>query len=174
MAARGIATEGPASTDEDEAQITLEAKTIIRQNVLWAMGGGLLPFPVLDVVAITAAELKMLKELSALYGVPFREEQAKSILASLFTGLGAPFVGAAVATSLAKAIPAAGYFGSLLAVPAFAGAFTYAVGKVFHLHFAFGGTFLNFNPRKVREHFAREFEEGKLVASKVKSESHTS
>ena len=174
MATQVTVTERPASTGEDEIRTTLEANTIIRQNVLWAMGGGLLPFPVLDVVAITAVELKMLKELAALYEVPFREDQAKSILASLFTGLGAPFVGAAVTTSLAKAIPAVGYLSALLAVPAFAGAFTYAVGKVFHLHFAFGGTFLNFNPRKVREHFAREFEEGKLVASKVKSESHTS
>jgi hypothetical protein len=44
--------------------------------VPWAAGGGLLRLPVLDVVAITAAELKM--HLSALYKVPFREDQAKA------------------------------------------------------------------------------------------------
>jgi hypothetical protein len=64
-------------------------------------------------------------------------------------------------TSLAKAAPAVGYFSSLPTVSVFAGAFTYAVGNVFNVHFASRGTLLNFNPRKVSELFARGFEEGK-------------
>jgi hypothetical protein len=63
-----------------------------------------------------------------------------------------------------------GVMSAFVAIPGLAAAFTYAVGKVFVQHFASGGTFLDFDPKKVREHFAREFEEGKIVATKVKIE----
>ena len=56
----------------------------------------------------------------------------------------------------------------LVAVPGVAAAFTYAVGKVLVQHFASGGTFLDFDPKKVREYFARQFEEGKLVTAKIR------
>jgi uncharacterized protein (DUF697 family) len=137
---------------------------IIKENILWAAGGGLIPVPVLDIVAITAVEVKMLKELSALYDLPFREHQVKGILASLVAGVGAPALGMAITASLFKSVPILGAVSGFIAVPGAAAAFTYAVGKVFLQHFASGGTFLDFDPKKVREHFARQFEEGKLAA----------
>lgn len=66
------------------------AEKIIRENVLWAGGGGLIPVPVLDILAITAVELKMLKELSALYGLSFQEDQVKNILFFFGRRLGCP------------------------------------------------------------------------------------
>jgi uncharacterized protein (DUF697 family) len=86
----------------------------------------------------------------------------------LLTGFGAPALGAAIGSSVVKFIPVAGNFMGLVAIPGVAAAFTYAVGKVFVQHFASGGTFLDFDPKKVREYFARQFEEGKLVAAKIK------
>ena len=136
--------------------------------MLWAAGGGLIPVPMLDVVAITVVEIKMLRELAEIYNVPFREDQVKSILVSLLAGFGAPALGAAIGSSLVKFIPVTGYFVGLFAISGVAAAFTYAVGKVFLQHFASGGTFLDFNPKKVREYFARQFEEGKLIAAKMK------
>ena len=146
------------------------ADRIVRENMLWATGGGLIPVPMLDMIAITAVELKMLKELSSLYELPFREDQVKSILTSLLAGVGAPALGAAITASLLKTIPILGVLSGAIAVPGAAAALTYAVGKVFVQHFASGGTFLDFDPKKVREHFARQFEEGKLVAAKTKVE----
>jgi uncharacterized protein (DUF697 family) len=121
-------------------------------------------------IAITVVDIKMLKELSALYEVPFKEDQVKNIVASLLAGLGAPTLGMALTVSLVKAIPVIGVMSAFVAIPGLAAAFTYAVGKIFVQHFASGGTFLDFDPKKVREHFAREFEEGKIVATKVKAE----
>ena len=43
---------------------------------------------------------------------------------------------------------------------------TYAAGRVFHQHFASGGTFLTFDPDKVREYYAQMLEEGKTIATK--------
>lgn len=164
----------PAPTREGQPSPTKEmlGDRIIRENMLWASGGGLIPVPILDFIAITAVEVKMLKELSALYELPFREHQVKSILASLLAGMGAPALGAAITASLFKSVPLLGAVSAFIAVPGAAAAFTYAVGKVFLQHFASGGTFLDFDPKKVREHFARQFEEGKLVAAKTKVEAN--
>ena len=43
-------------------------------------------------------------------------------------------------------------------MPAFNAAATYALGRVFIQHFECGGTILDLDPDKVREHFRREFE----------------
>jgi uncharacterized protein (DUF697 family) len=172
MASQTTAPEPPPAANVETPAPTKEmlAERTIRENVLWAGGGALLPVPVLDVVAITAVELKMLKELSALYGLTFQEDQVKNILFSLAAGLGAPTIGAAVTASLLKTIPLIGSLSGLVAVPTFAAAFTYAVGKIFLQHFASGGTFLDFDPQKVREYFARQFDEGKLVVAKLRGD----
>jgi uncharacterized protein (DUF697 family) len=156
----------PQSTSSKEAQ----ADQIITKNLLWGAGAGILPIPLFDVVAIAAVQIKMLKELSDLYEVPFRESAVKNIIAALLAGLGAPTLSAMVTISAFKFVPLLGPTLALLSSPGFAVAFTYAVGKVFTQHFASGGTFLDFDPKKVKAYFARQFEEGKLVAAKTKSE----
>jgi uncharacterized protein (DUF697 family) len=172
MATETTLAERPPHPKEESSAPSREmlADRIIRENMLWAAGGGLIPVPMLDMVAITIVEVKMLKELAEIYNLPFREDQVKSILVSLLAGIGAPVLGAAISLSVVKLIPAAGYLLGLVAVPGVAAAFTYAVGKVFVQHFASGGTFLDFDPKKVREYFARQFEEGKSVAAKIKSD----
>lgn len=172
MGAQATRAEDPADTKGESSLPSKEAlaEKVIRGNVLWASGGGLIPVPVLDVVAITAVEVKMLKELSELYQVPFKEDQVKGILFAMAAGLGAPTIGTAITISLFKAVPLAGLFSAFVAVPGLAAAFTYAIGKVFLQHFASGGTFLDFKPQNVRDYFARQFEEGKLVAARMKVE----
>jgi hypothetical protein len=57
-------------------------------------------------------------------------------------------------------------FGAILGavtLPFFAGAATYAIGKVFMQHFASGGTFLDFDPDKVRGYFREQFGKGKAT-----------
>ena len=50
------------------------------------------------------------------------------------------------------------------------GASTWALGKVFIQHFESGGTFLDFNPEKVREYYKVQFEEGRKMAAGEKAE----
>ena len=52
----------------------------------------------------------------------------------------------------------------------FSGAYTWALGRVFIQHFESGGTFLNFDAEKVREHFKAEFEEGRKMAKSAGKE----
>ena len=151
----------------DPATRLARAESIIHRNTLWALGAGVVPFPVADLLAIVAVQVKMLKEMSDIYDVPFKEDLVKKLVASLLSGLGGVSVGAILGGSLIKLIPVFGSVVGVVAVPVVAGAFTHATGRVFVMHFESGGTFLDFDPGKVRDHFKSEFEAGKDRASQL-------
>lgn len=150
-----------------------QARAIVRPNVMWAMGAGIIPFPILDVVAISAVQLKMLNQLGDHYGIPFREHRVKSIVGSLIGGLGSFGLGSLAAISLMKVLPFVGQaFGSVV-VPIAGGAVTHALGQVFVQHFESGGTFLDFDPMAMREHFRKEFESAKETVKGYQSTEKT-
>jgi len=151
-----------------ESERNEQAGRIIRNHMLTSMGVGLLPLPVVDLVAITGVQLNMLRRLSNTYEVPFTEHKVKNILTSLVGGGAVIPIGEAL-ISLVKTIPLVGPAIGAVTMPITAGAVTYAVGKVFLQHFASGGTFLTFDPEKVRDYYAQMFEEGKEVAAKAKA-----
>lgn len=146
------------------------ASKIVNRYMLWSMGAGLVPIPIIDFAAIVAVQLKMLSELAKYYGVEFSEERGKSIVSSLIGGVAADSIARGSIGSIIKSIPGAGTLFGMVAMPLSAGATTYAVGKVFIQHFASGGTFLNFNPDEVREYFEEKVQEGKDIAKNVKNQ----
>jgi len=154
----------------DETELGLrekEALQIVRKNMLWAMGLGAIPIPLVDLVSVAAFQAKALKELSDLYEVPFFHHTVKNLVASLISGYGAVYFGQALAISACKAIPVAGPLACLTSLPIMAGALTYAIGKVFIQHFESGGTFLTFDPKKVRNYFRELFVEGLKEVAKI-------
>jgi uncharacterized protein (DUF697 family) len=141
-----------------------QAHDIVQNRVWWSVGGGLIPVPWVDVVAVTGVQMSMIASLSNLYGVPFNKNVSKTIVASL--------LGSVVPSSMAngsigmaiKAIPIMGATLGTVTMSAFSGAATYAIGKVFIQHFETGGTLLDFDVDSMREFFKKEFEIGKGVA----------
>lgn len=168
----GVVVE--AAVLEDPATRLYEAERIVHRNVLWGLGACLVPIPVVDVVAVTAVQVKTMAELSALYGVPFRESLARKLVFSLMTGVGGVAVGTLAALSLGKLIPGGGLVVSFAALQLFSGAFSYATGRVYVMHLESGGTLLSFDPRALREHYRREFEVGKRVARDLQRTASTS
>ncbi len=147
------------------------AEAIVRRNVLWSLGAGVVPFPVFDAIAIAGVQLKMLSELSELYGVKFSESIAKKLVGSLASSIGGVALGTAVGTSLVKLLPGVGTALGVVSVPLIGGAATHATGVVFIMHFEAGGTLLDFDPHKMRSHFRQEFEKAKqTVADMHKNE----
>ncbi len=146
-----------------------EADRLIRNHVYGAMGVGLIPVPMVDLVALTGVQLNMLRRLAKLYEVPFAQDKVKNLLSCL-VGSAIPVGLSGPMASLLKAVPIVGQTVGVLGMSAAGGAVTYAVGKVFLQHFASGGTFLNFDPDEVKEYYAKMFQEGKLVASGLKEE----
>lgn len=137
----------------DKDQLATE---ISKKYALYAAGAGLIPIPVVDWAAITGIQLKMLADLGSLYGVPFEADRVRPIVSALLGGWASERLGYGIGGSMLKSVPVIGTALGVLSVPAFGAAITYAVAKVFIQHFASGGTFLDFDPDKVRTYFQSE------------------
>ena len=145
----------------------IAAQSIVEKNVWWAAGAGLVPIPFLDMAAITAIDMKMLKELSAAYEVEFIEDRGKAVIASMTGGIGSGLLAySSKIGSVIKAIPFVGQTIGALSMPIFGGAVTYAIGTVFTQHYATGGTMLDFEPDKVRHFFSEQYEKGKRIVTR--------
>jgi uncharacterized protein (DUF697 family) len=143
-----------------------KALKITRHYSLWSMGGGLIPIVGLDLAAIVAIQIKMLHEMSKIYGVEFKQNRAKGIVASLIGSLGFVPIGTGIFFSALKLVPFVGALAATVALPVSAGGITYATGKVFILHFESGGTFLDFNAEKMKNAYRAMFDEGKAAMAK--------
>ncbi len=159
----------PSVSPESDAPIagatTLEAAAradeLIRKYMLGALGVGLIPIPIVDTAAVAAIQLQLLSRLAELYEVDFSSQIGKSLIASLVGG-GMPVLASGVSSRLLTGLfPLQGRLAITLSMSAFAGASTYAVGKVFVQHFGSGGTFLTFDPAKVREYYEQQLARGR-------------
>ncbi len=172
MANEEMPDEVVATPNTPAERLALANKTV-RNYSIAAMAPALVPVPFLDLALVTSVQLKMLHSLSNIYGVKFSKNLGKEAITSLMGGI-APLAIQPAAASLVKIIPIVGQAAGTLSMVTLSGASTYAVGKVFIQHFESGGTFLTFDPEKVRNYFATELEEGKKVVSDSKSEAASS
>jgi len=110
------------------------ARKIVERHKLYAAMGGLSPLPVVNIAGVTAVIMRMVKQLSALYGVPFERDGTRATVISLMGGAVPTGFGVATASTLAFILPASALVG--LAVSAVtAGALTRGIGMVFVEHF---------------------------------------
>lgn len=140
-----------------------KANNIVKNRMIASVGAGLIPFPLVDVVALTGIQVDTVRALAKLYSVKFSKDAGKTAISCL-TGALFPVATGPWLSSLAKSVPVVGQIVGTLSMPVVAGAATYAVGKVFIQHFESGGTFLTFDPEKVKGYFQEEFEKGKEFA----------
>jgi len=161
MAEKNEKPEVEAAENENQLE---KANSIVKNRMMWSAGAGLVPIPVLDLVALSGIQLEMLYSISKLYDVPFRRDIGKSIIAALL-GSVLPTGMAPGLASMIKLIPLIGQTTGAVTLSIVGGASTYAVGKIFIQHFEAGGTFLDFKPEKVKDYFAQLYKEGKTKVS---------
>ena len=142
------------------------ADTIIKNHIVWSMGAGLIPVPILDFFAVSGIQLDMIRQLCKLYDQDFKESQGKAIITSL-TGSGIARMGA---KAMVKFIPGVGSVLGGVTMAVLSGASSYALGEVFKKHFDTGGTFLDFDPERLKKMYNEKFEKGKKVAEQIKKE----
>ena len=119
----------PAARKFAALRLALARKTVERHRN-YAAVGGLLPLPIVSVAGVTAINLRMVKQLSDLYGVPFHRDRTRAIIVALIGGAVPTGFGVTTASTLAFAIPAPALMG--LAVSAItAGAMTRGIGLVY-------------------------------------------
>jgi uncharacterized protein (DUF697 family) len=144
-----------------------QAEGIVKTNVLWSMGAGVIPIPFVDSAAVLVVQLDMLRQLSAFYGHDFSETSGRSWISALTAGY-ATRVGAQFLAQGLKMIPVIGSVIGGASMAAIAGAMTYAIGMVFIQHFESGGNLFDFDASKVKDFYNEQFEKGKKVAQDMK------
>ena len=142
----------------------------VKRYMWWSMGAGLVPFPILDLVAVSGVQLKMLADLSKAYDIPFQKSRVRAAIGSLVGFVVPHAMSYGLVGSLVKAIPWGGVVAVAPTMALFSGACTWALGNVFIQHFESGGTFLNFDADAVKDYFKAQFEEGRNLAAAMKAE----
>lgn len=143
----------------------MSALNVVNRHALYSAGVGLIPIPVVDMAGLVTIQIKMLREMSALYEVPFAENRIKSIVAGLLGGIAPTQMAAGGLGHLLRSVPLVGQAFGFLTVSLFASAATWAVGRVFIQHFESEGTFLNFDPAKAKRMVQDEFEKAKSAGT---------
>ncbi len=140
-----------------------KADDIIRNHIMYAVGGGVIPIPLVDIAAVSAIQLDMLKQLAKVYEIEFSDESGKAYVSAI-AGSSLARIGA----SLVKTIPGIGSLVGGISMPILSGASTYALGEVFKTHFESGGKLADISMDKAKDIFKREFEIGKNIAKEIK------
>lgn len=139
-----------------EAAHLAQAEDIVERHAKIAAGVGLIPLPFVDIVGATAVQISLVNKLCRHYSQVCSRKWTKSIVSSLIGSITAN-VATSSTLSFAKGIPVIGTVVGVAALPAFFGATTYAIGKVFIQHFESGGTVFTFDPVQMKEHFRRVY-----------------
>lgn len=157
-------------TDAQLVQRTSDAHEVIQRNTFWALGAGVLPLPLFDLAAITAVQLKMLRDLSKVYDVPFSQGIVRKAVTSLLVGVGGVGLGSVIGLSLLKFVPVVGTSLGAVSIPVVSAMLTRAVGRTYVLHLESGGTLTDFDARKMRKHFHDEYVRSREVVENMKAE----
>lgn len=157
-------TRQDETTNDDAAQERRgRADRIIETHTLWAMGAGLIPLPVLDILAVSAIQVDMLKQLAEAYESDFSENIGKGLVTAL---TGSTF--ARLGASLVKAVPGVGTVVGGVSMSVLSGASTYAVGQVVKRHYESNGAIVDIDLDWARSMYEDALERGKQVVSNLK------
>lgn len=140
------------------------AEKLIHDHTTYALLAGAIPVPLVDIAAVAAVQLDLVRALSRVYEVEFDPATGKGLIAALL-GASAARVGA----SVAKAIPGIGWVPTAIANAGLSGASTYAVGHVFANHFEQQGTLKDFDPESSRSVFDQFFQRGRDLVARLRS-----
>ncbi len=128
--ANDLIAPAPTLTHTLAARRRALARKIVDRHKNYAALGGLVPLPVVNIAGITAINLRMVKQLSELYQVPFERDRTRSLLVGLIGGAVPTGVGTATSSIMMWIVPGGMLLG-LGAAAVTAGALTRGIGLVF-------------------------------------------
>ncbi len=152
---------------EEQNKIDTNANDIINRHMYWAVGAGLVPVPVADIVAVTAVQLDMLKQICTFYNVDYSEEKGKAWVGALVSSSMSSVL-ARMGSSALKVVPVVGSLVGAASMAVISGASTYALGMAFSRHFAKGGSLSDINKNTIAEVYKEKLEQGKTLAGKLR------
>jgi uncharacterized protein (DUF697 family) len=127
------------------------AMDIVELHTALAVGANFIPFPVVDSLAVSAVQLKMIAALARFYGADFEIESGRAVVASLTIGFAQEAVRRTSAAEMFRCwvvqIPVLGLPLRKLGWPAILACYTYVLGRSYVEHFESGGRFHDFKPQ---------------------------
>ena len=156
-----------AAKSEDvvvERDVHAEAARVISGAVKWSTAAAVVPVPYLDLVALGAVQVRMVRDLARVYGVDADSETLQAVISALLGTLAPAAVSGSLLGSALKVVPVGGTLLGSVGLAAFGAAATYAIGKVFVMHFAKGGTLASFSAEAVEADLKKEFAKGQAKA----------
>lgn len=139
-----IARNAPAAAKAgpDDAQVKAWAFDIVHRHAAYSVVGGIIPLPLVNAASVAAINVRMIKQLSELYAVPFEQGRVRALVLSLMGGIMPAGVGTVTASTLLYVVPGSALLGLAMSSVS-AAACTRAIGRVFVEHFASGATTLD-------------------------------
>ena len=159
------AQDEPASeAREANRERSKRADRIIHSHTLWSMGAGMIPVPMFDILAVSAIQVDMLKQLAEAYDSDFTENMGKTFVTALtggtFARIGASFI---------KAVPGVGTLVGGASMSVLSGASTYAVGQVAKRHYETDGNLIDIDLNSARKSYDEALKRGKRVVGDLKN-----
>lgn len=142
LTAVGGAAPTPVAPGPDAAQVKAWALDIVHRHASYSVVGGIIPLPLVNAASVAAINVRMVKQLSLLYAVPFEQGRVRALVLSLMGGIMPSGMGTVTASTLFYVIPGSAILGLAISSVT-AAACTRAVGRVFVEHFASGATTLD-------------------------------
>lgn len=152
----------------------LQALKITKKYMLWSIGAGLIPIPIVDLATVIGVQVKMISEISDVYDVKFSENKAKNTISAALSGVTASTFATGTVGSSLKSIPFVGTIIGTITMPFFSSASAYALGSIFINHFENGGTFLDLDADSIKGDFQDMFQKGKEASKDLKNEVNSS
>lgn len=151
----GAAADGRMDSAEGKRA---QAEGIVKSHVIVSMGVSLLPLPLLDTVALTDVQRRLIGRLADHYGVAGGARARKLAIAAVAGAL--PVLATGLGLSLLKVVPVFGSLTGAGTLSTLAAAITHAVGAVFIDHFESGRTLQDLDRGVLRRHLRRELRRG--------------
>ena len=118
---------------------------MVRRYVLISAGAGLITLPIIDVSALAAVHVALIKELTEYYGHEFSEHAARNIVIAIGASLIPGSIGSILGRKLLRALPFIDPVTALATMSGFSAFVSYSLGRIFVEHFERGGTLENFD-----------------------------
>lgn len=139
------------------------SEALIKERALWALGGGLIPIPIVDFVVVSNIQNNMIEALCAHFDVAYEPQRGKALVGALvgtsLASLGASFI---------KMIPGVGSMIGGVSMSVMSSATTYALGRVIERHFEEGGTLADLQVSQFKAYYEDMVQEGKRYAQMMK------
>ena len=143
----------------------IQGNNIIMRYTRTAILPNFIPVPFIDIPINSTIHIVMLRDIASLFNKTFSTQQVKIITTSIINTMGTHFIISGTVNHILKYIPLVGGVASVFAAPSISVGSTYAIGKVFLMHFSEGGSIINFDIKDFDDYFLEMFKEGKTLFS---------